>query len=361
MPGVSGKNLWLSKFTRQALILSACIAMSAPLTGCGGTSPQTSTVKTENPEESGAVAPLTGPAAPPGAEKRPLKPGQTNRPLGKDGLPQLQAKGINYEQLFTERISDDNRRFERVENAVMDMRRDFEAVLPAVMRLVAVEDDIQNLVGQLETLLRNEPSSAPLIPTEPLPAHPMPPVIEDLAPEPGTTPTPGETAVRTDSMETAQTGPTEIIPEAASPPEAEAAPPPPPTPISAAPPPETAPPPPAPATSVAGNAVSAMRFGVDGGKTRIVFDSDASVTYKKDLDNDENLLVVELPGMGWNAGAAGTPPSDSHVQSWIAQPLSDAGGTRVIMILRKPATVSYEATLKPEPGSPHHRLLLDLR
>ncbi len=371
MPGVSGTNLWLLKFTRQTLILSACFVMSAPLISCGGTSPQTSTtaaaVPPGNPEDTGTVAPLTG-AAPPDAEIRPLKPGQSNRPIGKDGLPQLQAKGINYEQLFTERISDDSKRFERVENAVLDMRRDFEAVLPAVMRLVAVEGDIQNLVGQLETLLKNEPASAPLIPTEPLPANPVPPVIEDLAPEPSdlehaqTT----EHAVNEPAVLAGNTGAVQATPAATTP---EATAPPPAQPVTAqaqpqiqppvAPTVATPPPSPAPAT-VAGNAVSGMRFGVEGGKTRIVLDANAPLTYKKDLDNNESLLVIELPGMGWNAAITGTPPASALVQSWSSQPM-DGGGTRIVMILRKPVTVSYEATLKPEPSSPHHRLVLDLR
>lgn len=357
MPGVSGTNLWLSKCTRQTLMLSACIVMSAPLISCGGASPQTSTTASAatpgNPEDSGVVAPLTG-AAPPDAAMRPLKPGQINRPLGKDGLPQLQAKGINYEQLFTERISDEGKRFERVENAVLDMRRDFEAVLPAIMRLVAVENDIQNLVGQLETLLKNEPTSAPLIPEASLPANPVPPMIEDLAPEPSV-PDQVEMPVPAVNEPTALTGNTGTTPTAAAavPPEATA--PPAITPASTQAQKQTTAPAP-----VAGNAVSGMRFGVDGGKTRIVFDANAVLTYKKDLDNNESLLVIELPGMGWNASAAGTPPAGTLVQSWSAQPM-DGGGTRVVMILKKPVTLSYEATLKPEPNSPHHRLVLDLR
>ncbi len=366
MPGVSGTNLLLSKFTRQTLILSACFVMSAPLISCGGTSPQTSTAQTAiNPENGTAIAPLTG-TAPPNAEMRPLKPGQTDRPIGKDGLPQLQAKGINYEQLFTERISDDNKRFERVENAVLDMRRDFEAVLPAVMRLVAVEGDIQNLVGQLETLLKNEPASAPLIPTEPLPANPVPSVIQDLAPEPrdpqqAQTPehAVNEPAVLAENAGTAQSPPAATTPEATAPPATTAVSTPPATSTQAEAQqtPAVATPAPAP---VAGNAVSGMRFGVDGGKTRIVFDANAALTYKKDLDNSENLLVIELPGMGWNASTTGKPPASALVQSWSSQPM-DGGGTRIVMILRKPVTVSYEATLKPEPSSPHHRLVLDLR
>ncbi len=343
MPGVSGVNLWLSKFTRQTLILSACFVMSAPLNGCGGssgTSPSTS-LPGQAAGDSGTMAPLTGVAPPDIA--RPPKLGESGRPLGSDGLPQLQAKGINYEQLFTERISDDNKRFDRVETAVLDLRRDFEAVLPAVMRLVAVEGDIQNLVGQLETLLQNEP-----LPAEPLPVNPVPPMIEDLAPEPRSSeeaPEPAaETTVDTEELETEATAPPAVMAAA--------------TPI--APTPAPAPVKTAADIPVSGG-VTGLRFGLDSGKTRIVIDAGQPVTYKKDLDNAESLLIIELPGTGWNMAAQGTAPANALVQSWSTQPISENSGTRIIMILKKPVTVAYEATLKPEPSSPHHRLVIDLR
>lgn len=378
--GVSGTNLWLSKFTRQTLILSACFVMSAPLSGCGGDRPQTTAESpasaATNPEDGGAIAPLTG-STPPDAEVRPLKPGQSGRPLGPDGLPQLQAKGINYEQLFTERLENEDKRFDRVETAVLELRRDFESVLPSMMRLVAIEGDIKNLVGQLETLLENEPMPAPMIPVEPVSTNPVPPMIEDLAPEPSHAPAPREKAATppvnepTETMaeklaapQVAEAAPTAITPVAAAPPPEPEVPEPAPTVSPQATPPPAPTPAPAPAASatpvVAGEGVSALRFGVDGDKTRIVFDVGAPVTYKKDLDNGENLLVIELPNLSWKAATAGTPPASALVQSWSAQPM-DGGGTRVVMILKKPVTVSYEATLKPETSSPHHRLVLDLR
>lgn len=355
MPGVSGANLCFSKFTRQGGFLFACFVLSALLNGCGGSTssspsasnaPQTAeTSATDN----GMIAPLTGAAPPPDAQTRPLKPGQSNRPVGADGLPQLQAKGINYEQLFTERIGDDNKRFDRLENAVLDMRRDFESVLPSVVRLVAVEKDIQNLVTQLETLLQAEP-----LPPGSLPANPVPPMIEDLAPEPGTI------AHKLQSP-LPQTQPPAQSPPVASPPEqtpqesdkAEAA-------------PASLSPPTAPAATTApltpaasGTAVSALRFGGEGGKTRIVFDANAALTYRTDLDNTENLLVIELPGTSWSAPAQGRAPATSAIESWSAQ-ADGQGGTRLVIILKKPVVLAYQATLKPESDTPHHRLVIDL-
>lgn len=340
MPGVSGANLWLSKFARQGCFLFACFMLSALLNGCGGSTgnspssaaaPQTAETSATG---DGVIAPLTGTAPPPNAETRPLKPGQSDRPIGPDGLPQLQAKGINYEQLFTERLSNDEDRFDRLENAVLDMRRDFEAVLPSVIRLVAVEKDIENLVGQLETLLQTEP-----LPPESPPANPVPPVIEDLAPEPDTLSHKAEQSMPPVATET-KAAQAQAPPAPLSPPDAASA--------------EAS----APATD--GTAVSGLRFGGDSGKTRIVFDANATLSYRTDLDNAENLLVIELPGARWSMAMQGKAPAYSLIDSWSAQP-DGQGGTRLIMILKKAASLTYQATLKPESDNPYHRLVIDLR
>lgn len=354
MPGVSGTNLWLSKFTRRGGFLCACFVLSALLNGCGGstgsnpsptTAPQTAETSAA---DDGAIAPLTGTAPPPDAETRPLKPGQSDRPIGPDGLPQLQAKGINYEQLFTERLSNDEARFDRLENAVLDMRRDFEAVLPSVIRLVAVEKDIQNLVGQLETLLQTEP-----LPPESSPATPVPPVIEDLAPEPSALSNRMEPVPAAKEPLQGSQNPIPATETAQAPPASLA-------PATTAPPAETISHPPSQQALASGITVSGLRFGGDTGKTRIVFDANATLNYRTDLDNSENLLVVELPGAGWSATLQGKAPANSLIDSWTAQP-DGQGGTRLIMILKKAASVAYQAVLKPESDNPHHRLVIDLR
>jgi len=50
-----------------------------------------------------------------------------------NGLPALKPlKGVNVDTLFAENIKSTDRRFDRLENAVVDMRREFEAVKPAI-------------------------------------------------------------------------------------------------------------------------------------------------------------------------------------------------------------------------------------
>lgn len=371
-PGLTGSHISKAFCLQGNFVLAGLLFIAFTLTACSDHSTslsQNTTGTTANQTASQqTLAPLL---APPGSDTKPAGPGSLGRPLGTDGLPALQpAKGVNIDTLFSEDIRDPIERSKRVETAVVELRRDLDAAMPAIKRLVAIEKDIKFLTSQLQTLLTNETPSSNVLDNsasvdvvgipEPLMPAPAPkeadtsgpPTSDTLvtkaeaSPEAPNTAIPIEPPVEADTTRVTSAA-TVIIPPQTAPPIAQTTP-------SAA---TTSP---APAASVAGNAVSGMRFGVDGGKTRIVFDANAALTYKKDLDNNESLLVIELPGMGWNAGASGTPPASAFVQSWSSQPL-DGGGTRIVMILRKPVTVSYEATLKPEPSSPHHRLVLDLR
>src|SRR5262245_20273637 len=64
--------------------------------------------------------------------------------------------GLKFTPLFAEPVSDEDARFRRLEDAVQALRNDFDTVTPSIVRLVAIEGDINNLVGQLETLTGTE-------------------------------------------------------------------------------------------------------------------------------------------------------------------------------------------------------------
>lgn len=101
-------------------------------------------------------------SAPPGSTDRPLEPGQSGAQYLPNGLPVLPARGINAELLFAEKISDTDDRFRRLENAVTDLRRELNAAMPAIVRLSAVEQDMQELLGQLQTLVEGGPGPVDL-------------------------------------------------------------------------------------------------------------------------------------------------------------------------------------------------------
>lgn len=265
---------------------------------------------------------------PPGADRRPLLPGQMGGTMTPDGLPALQpARGVKLETLFAEDIRDPIERVKRVENAVVELRRDFDSVLPAIVRLTAVEGDMQELLGQLETLLRNEPPA-----TAPSMSY-------------GTVPLPSRMDAPATVSPAAQSAPVPVTPQAV---------------------PQTAPqpvataqaPPPAPVTPGT-TAVTALRTGEHGDKTRLVLDVTGPANYRHDLDNSENLMVIELPGTKWNA-AQSMAVKSPIVQSYSVQSTDD-GGSRVILQLKKAANVAYEGVIKPDAGNNHYRIVIDLK
>lgn len=294
-------------------LLSACSPDSSLL---GSSSNSSNTA--ENKAGQDKVAPLI---VPPGKNNMPLQPGQSGVQYMPDGMPALQpAKGINYETLFDARIKDDDKRFDRLENAVTDLRREFEAVKPAVVRLVAVEGDIQNLIQELEVLLQNEPPSSPAVNSAP------PAVTAEIAP-----PT---------QLGSAGSAPPTLLPSGDEP-SVEA--------ISS------------PAISPSGTAdAKRLRFGEHKDKTRVVIDMSKAIAYKVDLDNAEKLLVIDLPKASWGGKTASTVFKSPLVTSYTVQP-TDEGGSRVILLLKRSTSVMKQSVIKPNADSRSHRLVIDLK
>lgn len=319
------------------------------LSSCGGGDAPSSSAQTSAAAATNTAAPGMPPqqtsVAPPGADNRPLLPGQSGAPLLPDGMPALQpARGVNLETLFAEDIKDPVDRVKRVENAVVELRRDFDSVLPAIVRLSAVEQDMQELLTQLDSLLRSEPPAA----NAAYPASAPAASSMDAVSAPASLNPPAQAPP-------AQAPPVAAPPPAAAPAAAPAA--------TAQPVPETPAPPavsaPAPAASPGGVTVTALRVGEHPGKTRMVFDMTGASAYRYDLDNAENILVLEISGAGWSAPATQSFARSPLLQSYSTQSM-DGGGTRVIMQLKRAAAVAYEAALKPE-GSSGHRLVIDLK
>lgn len=114
-----------------------------------------------------------------------------------------------------------------------------------------------------------------------------------------------------------------------------------------------------PAAGAAGGAVSDLRVGIHPDKTRIVFDLGGPVKASQDLDNEEKLLIVDLPGMLWKGATQKNLSKDSVLSSWTAQPSSDGKGSTVAFQLRKPAKILSSTQLKPSEGK-GYRLVIDL-
>lgn len=297
------------------------------------------------------------PLLPPSASDRPAAPGTGS---GLSALPGMQpSKGLNVDNLFSEDIRDPMDRIKRVENVVLDMRRDFNTVLPAIMRLVAVEQDMQNLIGQFQTLTEDDTpgtlASVPVVPAGPddeeqgaadqtgATQH-LPPALsgrdEDSQPPPETASAP-DTPPFDGEVLKVQTLPPEALSD---------------------PPPVEKTPEPAPVSadvSASGPSVHGIRLGEHPDKTRLVLDLTEKADFHVDLDNDEHLLVVELPDSKWTAPAQGTFADAPIVASYRTETTPDGRGSLLVLTLHGPAEMT-KAILIPG-GAGGARLAVDLK
>lgn len=313
------------------LCLTLILSLGA-VTACGQQIiPNSSSQQTSNNTQSTAVpgaktssdgflsAPIV---APPSYSDRPLKPGELPRAETlPNGLPALKPlKGVNVDKLFAENISSSDKRFDRLENAVVDMRREFEAVKPAIVRLVAVEEDIQNMVEQLEIMAKQEQQarSAP---------------------------------IHREQISTPQNlTPTDLTSPASSV-------------VSQVKEPKPAPAPKAysPQTSSHGPTVKNLRTGRHSNKVRLVLDMSSKTPYNVDLDSSENLLVIELPEAGWSGATSKTFSSKAPLlASYSVESMNGSNGTRIIIALKK-STAILTKDLLPPGATPNYRMYIDLK
>ena len=246
-------------------------------------------------------------ALPPQYGSRPGANGANQTPTLPNGLPALQPKGVNVGNLFAENISDTNSRFTRLENAVSDLRREFETFKPSIVRLVAVESDIQDLIKQLDVLLRNEPPAQP-VPMAAQPPTPLSPADQAAPPSPKPQPPPPQSNY---------------------------------------------------SSSSGGPVVKSLRIGQHSGKVRLVMDASSQTPYTVDLDNQENLLVVELPEARWTGAMQQSFSRSALLNSYSVEPINNGNGSRVILSLKKSTQILKEQALPPG-TNPNYRIFMDL-
>lgn len=117
-------------------------------------------------------------------------------------------------------------------------------------------------------------------------------------------------------------------------------------------------PPSAAIPSSSGVSVQQVRFGEHPGKTRLVLDLSADSAFKYDIDNDEHLLMVDLPATAWTTTAQQIVESSPLVASYNA--VSDGkGGTRLAVQLKQAAQVGWAQSIaSPEMGG--SRIVIDV-
>lgn len=314
--------------------------------------------------------------------------------------------GLNIDYYFDERLDSDDR-LDRLERAVSAMHRDIATLLPLLkekgpnLKLTQAAEPAPPTLAQPQTtqpLYQPYPSLPPaqapqpqpqtntyapvsLLATAPTPQIPAPPQPQAytpaLSPMPGSAPRymldnpnpapppPPQTVLTQKATPVTNMGYPEYQPAMAQP-------------MASAPTPEdyarNGLPPPAPDLSssaqkldpgprhlnVTNATVSGIRIGDQGDRMRVVFDVTAQTPYTVSLDNDEKLLIVQLPNAKWKTPAAYESFKKNPVfQSYRVEPYNNGQGNLFALQLNKPTRIAYEKVFDALSGG-GKRIVIDL-
>lgn len=322
---------------KLARVAFLCTILSLILTACSFGAPQ----RAQAPPPSAAQEKSENKIPPPMQTFRALAP----------------AEGMNFTPLFATPLKDTNQRVQRVEDAVQSLRNDFDTVVPAITRLVAVEKDIKDLIGQLKTLTDE---------TAPRGTPPPTPALQRPKQEiPGEEMTGGTEATKAAQAAAAvPTGtPSLVTPEAASkgalPPEDAA------SPISLTEPPKAQAPSAAPLPAAAQptaqpqaalpitGEIQGVRIGDHADKTRLVLDLTSKTPLKAALSEDGMHVIIDLPQTKW----VGHPSWDALRGTLISG--YRYADSKLTVDLMYAATIKQQDTL-PSAAGGGSRFMVDL-
>ena len=250
-------------------------------------------------------------------------------------------KGVNVDQLFSQNIRDTDRRFDRLENVVTDFRREYESVKPEILRLVAIEKDMQKLIELLNAdagvpAQSPEFTSAQQDPMSTTPVDISPPSIE------------GNAATAQDTTATVAPVKQEMAP--------------PPAPAISSPPPPPIETPTKQEMSKAdhsGIMLKNFRFGEHSDYVRMVIDANTKTSYKLDLDPSGEIMTITVPSSSWTGAETKTFKYNDHLDSYRAKTDPQTKETIIYVSFKKPVKVINQGTLKSS-TPPKFRIFIDV-
>ena len=257
-------------------------------------------------------------------------------------------KGLVHKSLFSKQLRDDDERFERLESAVQAQHDILQAHLPAIESLTAIETDIQELVGQLQTLV-SEPSVSA--------SPPQAIQQESLASKE----TEGEQPIdnsplinSTPSFQPIAQAQPKPAPDVLSP-----------EPITKA---DYSAPAPAPVTAgaavnpdsvaPAAGGVDAIRVAQGPGKTRVVLDSNREIDYILEFDNQEKLILLTAKDTDVSAPLESAASRSNQILSITSA--KDGKDSNLIFVLQGVSSVSSGVSLNPNNDTNKYRYYFDI-
>jgi hypothetical protein len=243
--------------------------------------------------------------------------------------------------------TDVNRRIDRLEKEVAEMHNDMNMMMPALTKLVAAQQDLQQILARMDTA-----AGDPTVHIDSgadkaaMPGNPRNIGPDQQAAVAGTPP--DATIDMGPAAEKPETKP--LAHDDVPPPDAAAG-------IAPAQAPAEGLVLPAPAQPAA-YAVSQIRFGEHSNMTRIVLDASGKVPYSYALDGSGTLMTLHLPQTDWRTASSAVPASSKLVDSYSATP-DGQGGYLVAVKLKQPVSVSW-ANIMPPGTDSGYRVVFDL-
>ncbi len=106
-------------------------------------------------------------------------------------------------------------------------------------------------------------------------------------------------------------------------------------------------------------AITGIRAGAHPDKIRIVLDITGKSSFKADLDNEEHLLIIEIPEAKWSSSTTSSSFAKMPLlKSYNAEPLNDKG-TRVVLQLTQDTAILSQSKYPALSGS-GERIVIDL-
>lgn len=178
-------------------------------------------------------------------------------------------EGMKFTPLFATPVRDTDERMQRVEDAVQTLRNDFDTVVPSLVRLVAVEKDMKDLIGQLKAITGEEAEPAAPVATVEQSA-----LVLDPAPAPAPAVGAVEAKKPVPALAPVTLAPKPVPPLAAAPADIV----------------QTMPP---------SAEVRAVTFSDAPGRTLVVLHLSARPVYSASLQDGGRMLVIDLPRAIW--------------------------------------------------------------
>lgn len=111
--------------------------------------------------------------------------------------------------------------------------------------------------------------------------------------------------------------------------------------------------------SAAASSVKNLRFGEHGNKTRVVLDLEKPTTYSYRVDQNNSYIEIELPEASWNGPVRGMLNKSPIFTGYSVQQIPGSG-SRLLLQLRKPAKVVFADQLSPNSTYRNYRIFFDV-